>query len=124
MRMTIGWDGTGEDGKRRLLLLKEKKLSNGPTTGLSSPNGIEIGVQIQRLHTSGVKGSVSAQQTGGSLHQHGIVSPRKGTPGTLNIKRNHGLECSGGMGRGMLSTKYLQLPMTSSNTEQQNQLFF
>jgi len=123
--MTTGGDGTGEAGKRRLLLSKEreKELSNGPATGLSSSNGIDIGVQLQRRHTSGVKGSASAQQTGGSLHQHGIMSPGKGTPGTSTLKQNQRLESSGRMGRGMLSTKDLQLPVTSSNAEQQNQLF-
>ena len=76
--------------KRRWMLSKEreKELSNGPATGLSSPNGIDIGVQLQRRHTSGVKGSASAQQTGGSLHQHGIMSPGKGTPGNLTLKKN------------------------------------
>lgn len=123
--MAAGGDGTGEAGKRRLLLSKEreKELSNGPSIGLSSPNGIDIGVQLQRRHTSSVKGSASAQQTGGSLHQHVLMSPGKGTPGTLTLKQNQRLDSSGRIGRGMLSTKDLQLPVTSSNSEQQNQLF-
>ena len=46
--MTVGGDGTGEDGKRRLLLSKEreKELPNGHVTQLSLPNGIDVGVQI------------------------------------------------------------------------------
>lgn len=117
-------DGAGEAGKRRLLLSKEreKELSNGPVLGLSSPNGIDTVVQLQRRHTSSIKGSASAQQTGGSLHQHGITSPGKGSPGSLTLKQNQRSESSGRIGRGMLSTKDLQLPVTSSNTEQ-NQLF-
>lgn len=123
--MTAVVDGAGEAGKKRLLLSKEreKELSNGPAIGLSSPNGIDTGVQLQRRHTSSVKGSASAPQTGGSLHQHGITSPGKGTPGSLTLKQNQRSESSGRIGRGMISTKDLQLPVTSSNTEQPNQLF-
>lgn len=123
--IAAGGDGTGEAGKRRLLLSKEreKELSNGPAIGLSSPNGIDIGVQLQRRHTSSVKGSASTPQIGGSLHQRGIMSPGKGSPGTLTLRQNQRLESGGRIGRGMLSTKDLQLPVTSSNSEQQNQLF-
>jgi hypothetical protein len=102
---------------------EKRNYQMGLPLRLSSPNGIDIGVQLQRRHTSGVKGSASAQQTGGSLHQHGIMSPGKGTPGTLTLKQNQRSESSGRIGRGMLSTKDLQLPVTSSNAEQQNQLF-
>jgi len=50
--------------------------------------------------------------------------PGKGTPVTLNLKQNQRSELNGRIGRGVLSTKDLQLPVISSNTEQQNQLFY
>lgn len=114
-------DCSGESGKRRLLLSKdrEKEFANGPSGGLSVPNSMD-GVQIHKRQTSNFKGS-SAQQTGAPLHLQ-VMSPVKGASGSMNFKQNHRWESNGRVGRGTLSTQDVHIPVMPTNLEQQNQV--
>lgn len=116
-------DCSGESGKRRLLLSKdrEKEFANGPSGGLSVSNSMDVGVQVHKRQTSNFKGS-SAQQTGGPLHVQGVMSPVKGASGSMTFKQNHRWESNGRVGRGTLSMQDVHVPVMSTNLEQQNQV--
>ncbi|XP_057870012.1 regulator of nonsense transcripts UPF3 isoform X2 [Cryptomeria japonica] len=116
-------DCSGESGKRRLLLSKdrEKEFANGPSGGLSVPNSMDVGVQVHKRQTSNFKGS-SAQQTGGPSNLQGVMSPVKGASGSMNFKHNHRWESNGRVGRGTLSSQDVHISVMSTNLEQQNQV--
>ncbi|XP_057813894.2 regulator of nonsense transcripts UPF3 isoform X1 [Cryptomeria japonica] len=125
---TIGGDRSGEAGKRKVLLLKNKDREpmNGHIGETSSPNGTSVGDSPQR-RLSTIKSFSSAQQIGGALNQQGVTSPLKGSPGTLSFKQNQRRDASGRITRGILMSKELQESpqlLSTSQTEQQSQLSY
>lgn len=122
-----GTEGSGEVGKKKMLLLKskDKESTNGRITEASFSNSIGVAVQPQKRQMSSIKGVSLAQHHGGSVNQQGMTSPVRGSPLT-SFKLHQRREPSGRTVKGILVNKDFQQPQSLANlqSEQQNQVSY